>query len=128
MKKPSTPRSTAPAPLAVTLRLEGLALAGVCILIYARLGGGWGLFALLILAPDLFMLGYLRDRLTGALVYNIGHSYLTPLALAGAGLWSGSDLALSLALIWGAHIGLDRAMGYGLKYGTGFKATHLGRV
>lgn len=74
------------------------------------------------------MLGYLRDKQTGALVYNIGHSYLTPLALAGAGLWSGSDLALSIALIWGAHIGLDRAMGYGLKYASGFKETHLSRV
>lgn len=128
MAKTPTPRATRSNPQALTLQLEGLALAGGCILIYAQQGGGWGHFALLILAPDLFMLGYLRDKQTGALVYNIGHSYLTPLALAGAGLWSGSDLALSLALIWGAHIGLDRAMGYGLKYASGFKQTHLSRV
>jgi hypothetical protein len=27
-----------------------------------------------------------------------------------------------------AHIGIDRALGYGLKYSTGFGFTHLGRI
>ena len=60
--------------------------------------------------------------------YNLVHAYVLPLALLGYGLWSPSTLALSLPLIWLAHIGMDRMVGYGLKYATAFKDTHLGRV
>ena len=74
------------------------------------------------------MLGYLAGNRTGALCYNLGHSYLAPLALAAGGTLMGVELPLSLALVWGAHIGLDRAMGYGLKYAAGFLQTHLGRI
>ncbi|QFT57220.1 hypothetical protein FIU94_00165 [Sulfitobacter sp. THAF37] len=115
-------------PQQITLRLEGLALAGLCVLIYGIEAGAWGLFALLILAPDVFMLGYLANRRLGALCYNIGHSWLAPLALAGAGVLTGWPSALPVALIWGTHIGVDRALGYGLKYGSGFRDTHLSRV
>lgn len=115
-------------PQNLTLRLEGAAIGAAAILAYAAVQGSWTLFALLILAPDLFMLGYLAGPRLGALGYNLGHTYLVPLALAGLAWIGGSDTALQLGLIWAAHIGLDRAMGYGLKYGTGFKDTHLGRV
>jgi hypothetical protein len=37
-------------------------------------------------------------------------------------------IAGSVALIWLAHIGFDRALGYGLKYKAGFGFTHLGRI
>jgi hypothetical protein len=117
-----------PAPLRLTLQAEGAAIATVCILLYSHLGGGWGMFALLILSPDVFMLGYLRSPQLGAVVYNIGHSYLSPLALAAIAWGSDAPTGLHLALIWGAHIGADRAIGYGLKYANHFKDTHLGRV
>ena len=110
------------------LRSEGAALAGLCTLGYHQLEGGWALYFLVFLFPDLFMLGYLAGQRIGALCYNIAHSYLTPLLLAAAGGWLGVSLAVELALIWGAHIGLDRAIGYGLKYNGHFKDTHLGRV
>lgn len=110
------------------LRSEGAAIAVLCTLSYRYMEGGWWLYFMAFLLPDLFMLGYLAGNRIGALCYNIGHSYLTPLALAATGGWMGSSLALELALIWGAHIGLDRAIGYGLKYNGHFKDTHLGRV
>ena len=117
-----------PTPLRLTLQAEGAAVAALCTLFYAQGEGGWMMFALLILAPDLFMLGYLAGNRVGALCYNIGHSYLTPLALAGGGAALNMTALLPVALIWGVHIGIDRAIGYGLKYSEGFKSTHLNRL
>ena len=64
----------------------------------------------------------------GAIVYNAAHSYMAPVALMTGGLALSSPLVLSIALIWMAHIGIDRALGYGLKYSAGFGFTHLGRI
>lgn len=112
----------------LTLRAEGLAIAAAAVLGFSQSGGSWILFAALILAPDLMMLGYLAGNRVGAFCYNLGHSYLGPVALGGLGLWWQMPLAFELALIWAAHIGLDRSIGYGLKYDVGFKQTHLARV
>ena len=112
--------------VAVVLRLEGLLVLGVAVAGYRLLGQGWPMFALLFLVPDLSMLGYLVDRRVGAASYNFGHSYLSPGVLALAGLGLGMPVLWALALIWVAHIGFDRALGYGLKYQTAFGATHLG--
>lgn len=106
------------------LRLEGAALFLAATLLYGLLGAGWPLYALLLLAPDLFALGYLRDPRTGAALYNLGHNLLWPLALVSIGLAAGG-LPLALGLIWLAHIGLDRALGYGFKYPDRFGHTHL---
>jgi hypothetical protein len=109
------------------LRAEGVALLAAATALFAMTGGDWWLFALLFLAPDLAMLGYLRNERTGAALYNAAHSTFGPLALAGLGM-STMPEALPLALIWLAHVGFDRALGYGLKYGSGFGDTHLGRI
>jgi hypothetical protein len=74
------------------------------------------------------MVGYLAGPSIGAVAYNAFHSYPLPAALGLAGLVAGGPLAVSVALVWFAHIGMDRLMGYGLKYPTGFKNTHLQRV
>ena len=108
------------------LQAEGAALLGVATLTYAQTGAGWGMFALLFLVPDVAMLGYLRGPRLGAAVYNLGHSTLGPLALCVLG-WGASPMALALGLIWLAHVGFDRMLGYGLKYGNAFKHTHLSR-
>lgn len=115
-------------PQRVTLQVEGAAIAALALLAYGQTGFGWGAAALLALAPDLFMLGYLGGARRGAALYNLGHSYLMPLALWGAADLLGAPAAQAVALIWVAHIGVDRALGYGLKYRDGFKSTHLGRV
>ena len=115
-------------PIKSTLQLEGVAIALASGVIYAQNGGGWVQFILLFLVPDIFMLGYLAGPRIGAALYNAGHSYLGPLILAGVGSLANAQMPLLIALIWGAHIGIDRAIGYGLKYGSGFKDTHLGRV
>jgi hypothetical protein len=110
------------------LRLEGLTLFAGMVLLYVVWDGSWLVFALLFLAPDLSFLAYLADERTGAIVYNAAHSYMAPVALMTTGFALASPLTLSIAMIWLAHIGIDRALGYGLKYSTGFAFTHLGRI
>jgi hypothetical protein len=110
-------------------RLEGLTAAAVAALLYARTGASWWIFAGLWLVPDLSMLGYLVSACTGARVYNAYHNFVAPVTLAvGAVLSHLHGLWLPVALIWINHIGVDRALGYGLKYADGFGWTHLGRL
>lgn len=113
---------------ATVLRLEGAAVAVASGAVYQMSDGSWLLFALLFLVPDLFMLGYLRNPKFGALVYNLGHTYLTPLVVAGIWFLASTPALLWVSLIWTAHIGFDRALGYGLKDASGFKHTHLQRI
>jgi len=109
-------------------RLEGGILFALSLLLYWKQSGSWILYLVLILAPDLFMLGYLRGPRAGAAVYNLGHTWLLPGILAAGGLIGGARLLISLALIWFGHIGVDRLLGYGLKLESAFQETHLGRI
>jgi hypothetical protein len=110
------------------LRLEGLTVAAVSAVIYARTGASWWLFATLWLLPDLSMLGYLVGSCRGARIYNAVHTYVLPGALALSASLLHVPVLLPLALIWINHIGVDRLLGYGLKYSDGFGWTHLGRL
>jgi hypothetical protein len=110
------------------LHLEGLAVLVAAIALYFDAGYGWLALVLLFLVPDLSMLGYLGGPRIGALAYDVVHTYALPVALALAGVLGDIGVATQLALIWLAHIGLDRLLGYGLKYPSGFKDTHLQRV
>jgi Domain of unknown function (DUF4260) len=108
------------------LRLEGGVLFALGLLLYWKIGGNWLAFVLLLLVPDVSMSGYLAGDRIGAAGYNLIHLYLLPSILASAGIVTDNKLLLSLALIWFAHINMDRLLGYGLKLPTGFKHTHLG--
>jgi hypothetical protein len=110
------------------LRLEGLALLLGMTLLYAVWGGSWWVYVLLFLAPDLSFTAYLAGPRFGAIGYNAAHSYMAPVMLMVLGFGTASPLTLSVAMIWLAHIGFDRALGYGLKYSAGFGFTHLGRI
>ena len=112
----------------ILLRLEGLTLFTGMVMLYASWGGSLLVFGLLFFVPDLSFLAYLADARFGALVYNAAHSYMAPVALLTLGFGFASPLTLSIAMIWLAHIGIDRALGYGLKYSAGFGFTHLGRI
>jgi hypothetical protein len=112
----------------ITLRAEGIAVFLAATLAYFALEGSPWLFLALALAPDLSMLAYLAGPRVGSAGYNAAHTYVAPLALGGAGLWLSAPLAVSVALVWAAHIGVDRAVGYGLKYPTAFRDTHLARL
>jgi hypothetical protein len=114
--------------LRTLLRLEGLALFIGMTLLYAVWEGSWWVYAILLVAPDISFAGYLAGPRPGAIIYNAAHSYMAPMALMTTGFAASSPLVLSIAMIWLAHIGIDRALGYGLKYSAGFSFTNLGRI
>ena len=110
------------------LRTEEAILFLATLFAYQRLHASWLLFAILFLTPDLFMLGYLLNPRAGAATYNLAHTLTLPLTLLLASYLQHWRLALELALIWTAHIAFDRLLGYGLKYPTFFKDTHLQHI
>ena len=111
------------------LHLEGAVIFAAATWAYfALLDGSWIAFLALILVPDLSMVGYLRGPRLGAWTYNLVHTEALPVALLAIGLGIDSRRVLLAALVLAAHIGMDRAAGYGLKFTSGFKHTHLQRV
>ncbi|ALU88397.1 hypothetical protein Hrubri_1185 [Herbaspirillum rubrisubalbicans M1] len=110
------------------LRVEGLLILAVAVSAYAHKGQDWRVFLAAFLLPDLALLGYLGGPRIGAVCYNSLHSSVGPLVCLLASTLGGPPLLLPLALIWLAHIGFDRTLGYGLKYEDGFGFTHLGQI
>jgi hypothetical protein len=110
------------------LRLEGLAIVAAAMVLYFHEDFGWILFVALILAPDLSFAGYAFGPKVGAIAHDAVHTEIFPVALGAVGIVAHSNGALKVALICLAHIGADRLLGYGLKYPTAFKDTHLSRV
>jgi hypothetical protein len=109
----------------VLLRSEGAALLAMAAVLYGKYGKSWWLFAVLLPVPDLGLLGNLWGRRAGAVAYDLTHTFTPPAALGLVGVLNGSGLAVALALVWFAHIGMDRALGLGLQYPDGSGCTHL---
>lgn len=112
----------------ILLRLEGTAVFIAALIVYAQYGFSWWQFALLLLVPDLAMIGYLHSESIGSLLYNVVHTYILPITLGLVALLLNVEFGLQLAIIWLAHIGMDRFVGYGLKYPDGFKSTHFDKI
>ncbi|WP_263415297.1 DUF4260 domain-containing protein [Terriglobus albidus] len=112
----------------VLLHLEGAAVLAVALFCYQQVHASWLLFGLLFLVPDLSMIGFAAGPRAGAAAYNLAHTEVLPVLLGIAAAWAHHSRALSIALIWVSHIGFDRLLGYGLKYPTHFKDTHLQRL
>jgi hypothetical protein len=108
------------------LRLEGLTVLAVAVTAFAALHANWWWFAALFLTPDIAFLGYLVNPRVGAMAYNTLHSYIAPLTLGVAAHFGKAPFLIPYVLIWVAHLGFDRALGYGLKYSSAFGDTHLG--
>ena len=109
-------------------RLEGLVVALSVSIFYFISGGNILLFIITILAIDVFMVGYLLDKKIGALVYNLGHSYILSVLLLLFSYIDQSGVMADISLVWIIHIAIDRAFGFGLKHTTGFSDTHLGKI
>ena len=96
--------------------------------IYVQLGFSLWVFFLLLLVPDVTMVGYLRNNQLGAALYNVGHNLILPIICVAYCLYFSNETGLMLTLIWLAHISMDRFLGYGLKYSQSFKETHMQKV
>jgi hypothetical protein len=112
----------------ILLQVEGACIFGSAIWAYSRFGQSWWTFGGLLLLPDLGMVGYLANTSAGAAIYNSVHTETPPILMLCAALAQGNKKVAGLALCWLAHIGMDRMLGFGLKYGTAFGHTHLGLI
>ena len=110
------------------LRLEELAMFSFCIFLLAKHESAWWVYILLVVGPDIGMLGYLINNMAGAISYNIFHHKGVALAIFAFGFLSQIDAIQILGLILFGHSSMDRMFGYGLKFFTGFKETHLGVI
>jgi hypothetical protein len=114
------------------LRAEGAALFAGALVTFAALDISWWMFFVLFLAPDLAFVFYLFGPRAGAIAYNTMHSTIGPIVLGAIGWWMGLDILGTIlagcAVIWMAHVGFDRMLGYGLKYASNFHDTHLGKI
>jgi len=125
--QPSTLEATTPW-VRRWLRAEGAAAFAGGITAWLLLGGAPIWLIVLILVPDLAIAGYVRGPHVGAVVYNVVHNWAT------AGIFLGLGFAITVpglvlaGVLLIAHVGMDRALGYGLKYPTSFQDTHLGRI
>jgi hypothetical protein len=112
----------------ILLRLEGLTVFIGAIILYAQQSASALTFVALLLLPDASIIGYMVNPRMGGLIYNAVHTYALPALLTGIALVFSIPGGVSIMLIWFAHIGIDRALGFGLKYPSAFKNTHLQRV
>jgi Domain of unknown function (DUF4260) len=114
------------------LQAEGLALFAASLAIFSTLSVSWWMYVALFFVPDIAFLGYLAGPRAGAVAYNVLHSTIGPILLGAAAWWLGFDILgqvlAATATIWIGHVGFDRMLGYGLKYASGFKDTHLGKL
>src|SRR5699024_3351406 len=110
------------------LHIEGLVVLALSTYFYFYLQFSWIVFIILLLAPDLSAIGYLKNNKVGSILYNLFHTYSIPAAIMISGLFIHNRIAIMISLIWAAHIGMDRMIGYGLKYPSRFHDTHFDRI
>jgi Domain of unknown function (DUF4260) len=110
------------------LHLEGACVLVLTVILYRAGNFHWWLFAVLLLTPDLAMLGYLWNVRIGAELYNLAHTEAGPVLLLAVSILAPLPAVEPCALIWLAHLGMDRMLGFGLKYPTQFRDTHLQHV
>ena len=128
MATTSTVARTNTLSIATMLRLEGLIVFAATVALYGQVSGQWVLFLVLFLAPDLAFIGVMLNKELGRHIYNTVHTYSLAIGLAALAYFANWETVLAIALIWTAHIALDRLVGYGLKYSIDGKVTHLQRV
>jgi hypothetical protein len=110
------------------LRLEGAAAAVAGLVVFASMGRNWLLLLPLLILPDLSIAGYAMGPRVGAITYNLVHNWAAGLAVLGAGVAFTAPAVVSAGAVLIAHVGFDRLAGYGLKYPTRFRDTHLGVI
>ncbi len=110
------------------LRFEELAQLLACMYIFSLLNFSWWWFTILLLTPDIGILGYLINPKIGALTYNLLHNKVAALLIYSLGIYFSTDILKLVGVILYAHAAMDRTVGYGLKYSDAFEHTHLGTI
>lgn len=112
----------------ILLKTEELLMFVLGIYLFSLLDFQWWWFLVLILAPDIGMVGYLFGPKIGAASYNIFHHKGVAVLIYLVGSYLSLPLWQLVGAILFSHSAMDRILGYGLKYDRGFKYTHLGEI
>jgi hypothetical protein len=110
------------------LKIEELAMFGLGIFLFSQLNYDWWWFLVLILGPDIGMLGYLLNSKTGAITYNLFHHRGIAIIIYFIGIYFELDILKLIGIMLFTHASMDRIFGYGLKFEDAFTNTHLGRI
>lgn len=110
------------------IKLEEFGLFILGIYFFSLLDYRWWWFLVLILAPDFSMIGYVFGNKIGAISYNVFHHKGIAIIVYLLGVYYQQQEMQLTGVILFSHSSLDRLLGYGLKYETGFKSTHLGII
>lgn len=110
------------------LKLEEAGIFLLSLFLFSKLNFAWWWFPALFLLPDIGMIGYIINPKIGAFTYNLLHHRFAASLVAFYALTYGNEYWKLAAIILFAHISLDRAFGYGLKYNDSFSNTHLGVI
>ena len=110
------------------IAIEEMAMFLLAIFAFSKLSFHWWVFPVLLLVPDLSMLGYLAGPKVGAWFYNIVHHKAIAILIFMIGFYYQSSVLQLAGIILFAHSCMDRALGYGLKYSDAFNHTHLGLI
>jgi hypothetical protein len=114
--------------ISVILRAEQVAIFAAGVVLWLANGGAPLLLIPALLLPDVSAVGYLRGPRIGSITYNAVHHLVLALTLLGLGWWLSVGWLILAGAVVLAHVGMDRALGYGLKLPTDFRDTHLGRI
>lgn len=110
------------------IALEEAAMLVLSIVLFSQLSFAWWWYLVLILAPDLSMLGYAVNTRVGAMAYNLFHHKAVAIVVYIGGLYLRNEVVQMVALILFGHSSMDRMLGYGLKFPDSFQNTHLGLI
>lgn len=110
------------------IQLEELAMLGISIYVLCFLKARWWIYPLLLLGPDISMLGYVAGSKAGAICYNLFHHKAIAIVVFLAGFVNQANSLEIIGLILIGHSSMDRMLGYGLKNFTGFQFTHIGQI
>lgn len=110
------------------ISLENLGLFILSVYLFSLLDFSWWWFPALLLLPDLSMIGYGFGNKFGAVLYNLFHHQGIAVLVYLSGIYFENECTQLGGIILFAHSVMDRIFGYGLKYFSGFKDTHLGKI
>lgn len=112
----------------IKLEEAAMTLGAMYVLSFHMLGLPAWLWCILFFIPDISFIGYYLNNRFGARLYNLFHHKGIAIALAFFGYIFSNEMLIATGILLFAHASFDRILGYGLKYETGFKDTHLGSL
>ena len=112
----------------ILLKLEELAMLLLSLLLLWNSHAPWFWYLLLLIGPDIGIVGYWLGNKIGAAMYNLFHHKAIAILFFMVGIYLNIEWVQLIGIVLFGNSSMDRAFGYGLKYNKGFRFTHLGAI